>query len=184
MRLLSSLLLAGSLLLPAMAADLPRPAAEIKFVDHTGRTIQLSALKGKVVVIEYLLTSCPTCQANARLLSRLQTEFGAQGLVVLGIAIDEGAGQRLSQFISKTNANFSVGIQKDTEAREWLQFPVVARMMMPQLAFVDRKGMVREQHSAIEPWMADAVEETNIRALLKKLLAEPAGAAAKPAAKK
>jgi peroxiredoxin len=184
MRLLSSLLLAGLLLLPAMAADVPRPAAEIKFIDHTGRSVQLSALKGKVVVIEYLLTTCPTCQANARLLSRLQTELGPQGLVVLGIAIDEGAGQRLTQFIQRTGANFSLGIQKDTAAREWLQFPVMVRMTMPQLAFVDRKGVVREQHGAIEPWMAEAVEETNIRALLKKLLAEPAGIAAKPAAKK
>lgn len=183
MRLLWMAALAGAWMAPAMGADVPRPAPEIKFVDHAGRAVQLSALKGKVVVLEYVLTTCPACQASARLLTRLQTEYGSQGLVVLGLAIDAGAGQRLQQFLTKTGANFPVGVMDDMVAREWL-VPAVVRMMMPQLAFVDRQGVIREQHGAMDSWMGSAMEEQNIRALLKKLLAEPAGAAKKAVGKK
>ncbi len=168
----------------ADAANLPRPAGQLEFVSHTGEKIRLSDLKGKVVVIEFLLTHCPTCKDNARLLSRLQKEYGPQGFQVIGLAIDPGAGAKLQQFVGETGANFPVGVYGDIAAREYMQIPSVVRMMMPQIAIVDRKGMIRDQHGADDPWMAPAKEEQNLRTLLTKLLAEKSAAPAKAAPKK
>lgn len=174
-------ILALSVVSAAFGADVPRPAGPLRFVSSTGETVQISDLKGKVVVVEFLLTHCPTCQASARLLSKLQTELGPKGLQVVGIAIDEGAGPKLPDFIAKTGANFPVGVLPQNGAYDFLQIPIMVRLNMPQLAFVDRKGQVREQHGAEEPWMMQTVEESNIRALLTKLLAEKAPAKAAPA---
>jgi len=178
MRILLPALLGLCMLALLPAANVPRPATEIKFISQTGETIRLSELKGKVVVVEFLLTHCPTCKDNARLLGRLQRELDAKGLRVIGLAIDEGAGPKIPTFVSETSAAFPIGVLEHTKAQEFLQFPSVVRMMMPQLAIVDKKGVIREQHGADEPWMAPAMEETNLRKLIDKLLAEPAGAAA------
>ncbi|MBI5083800.1 MAG: TlpA family protein disulfide reductase [Acidobacteria bacterium] len=168
----------------AAAATLPRPAREINVVSHTGQVVKLSQMKGKVVVVEFLLTHCPSCKHSARLLAKLQAEYGPRGLQVIGLAIDEGAGPKLDAFVRETGANFPVGVYSSAAAYDYLEHSMITNMLMPQLAIVDRKGMIREQHGGADPWMAEAMEERNLRALLEKLLKEPAGAAMKKAAGK
>ena len=170
--LLALLLAAGTFCAGLGAATLPRPAGPIEFISHTGQPVKLADLKGQVVVIEFLLTHCPTCKNNARLLSSLHTEFAPDGLAVIGLAIDAGAGPKLIPFVRETNSNFPIGLMDENAARDFLQVPSVIRMMMPQLAIVDRRGNIREQHSAQEPWMADTVEEKNLRDVIRKLLKE------------
>ncbi|QOY89328.1 TlpA disulfide reductase family protein [Paludibaculum fermentans] len=183
MRLLSATLLAALCLSSAAVAEtLPRPAGEIKFIAHTGDTITLSALKGKVVVLEFLLTTCPHCQDTARKLAGLQKEFGPKGLQVIGLAIDENAGQNITGFVAKSGANFPLGVYDYMKSRAYLQIPDVMRMSMPHIAIIDRKGMIQVHHGAEEPWMADAAVEANLRADITRLLG-PAPAA-KPAPKK
>lgn len=186
MRILIAALLALCSLAPLRAANLPRPATEIEFTSQTGERIRLSELKGKVVIVEFLLTHCPGCKNSARILGRLQREFDTKGLRVIGVAIDEGAGPKIPGFVAETNAGFPIGVGSNAKALEFLQFPSIMRMMMPRLAIIDRKGNIREQYGADEPWMAPAIEETNLRKSITKLLAEPAGAtpARKSAAKK
>ncbi|MBI5281374.1 MAG: TlpA family protein disulfide reductase [Candidatus Solibacter usitatus] len=166
------------------AATLPRPAGEVSVVSHTGQVVKLSMMKGKVVVLEFLLTHCPSCKHSARLLAKMQSEYGSRGLQVIGLAIDEGAGPKLEAFVRETGANFPVGVYGNAAAYDYLQHPMITNMLMPQLAIVDRKGMIREQHGGNDPWMAEAMEERNLRAALEKLLKEPAGAAMKKAAGK
>lgn len=180
MRILLPALLGLCLLAPLPAATVPRPAGELEFVSQTGERIRLSELKGKVVVVEFLLTHCPTCKNSARVLGRLQRELDAQGLRVIGLAIDDGAGPKIPGFVQETSAAFPIGIYQQTAAQEFLQFPSVVRMMMPQIAIVDKKGIIREQHSGDDPWIGPAIEETNLRKVIGKLLAEPAGAPAAP----
>lgn len=184
MRVVFPALLGFCLLAPLPAANVPRPAAELQYISQTGEKIRLSELKGKVVVVEFLLTHCPGCKASARLLGRLQREYNDKGLRVIGLAIDEGAGPKIPGFVQETSAAFPIGVYDHTRAQEFLQFPSIVRMMMPQLAIVDRKGIVREQHGADESWMGPAMEETNLRKLIDKLLAEPVGAAVKAPVKK
>ncbi len=178
MRILLPALLGLCLLAPLPAANVPRPATEIQFISQTGEKITLSELKGKVVVVEFLLTHCGSCKGSARLLGRLQRELDSKGFRVIGLAIDAGAGPKIPGFVQETSAAFPIGVMEFTKAQEFLQFPSVVRMMMPQIAIIDKKGVIREQHGADEPWMSPAMEETNLRKLIDKLLAEPAGPAA------
>jgi cytochrome c biogenesis protein CcmG/thiol:disulfide interchange protein DsbE len=189
MRLAASLLLATAFLAGAVVAETPRPAGPLDIVSYTGQRIRLSDLKGKVVVLEFLLTYCPGCKHSAGILAQLQREYGPAGLQVIGLAIDDGAGPKIPQFVRETGANFPVGVLSNDKAHEYLQVPLMSRMMMPQVAVVDRRGMLREQHAGDDPWMAPAIEEMNLRKAIEKLLAErpgraPAQAAPKAAPKK
>lgn len=189
MRLATFVLLAAALVSSALAAEVPRPAGPVDFVSYTGERIRLSDLKGKVVVIEFLLTHCPGCKNSAGILANLQREYGPGGLQVIGLAIDDGAGPKIPQFVRETGANFPIGVYSNDKAHEYLQVSLMSRMMMPQVAIIDRQGMIREQHSGDDPWMAPAIEEMNLRKAIQKLLAErpgrtPAKAATKTAPKK
>ncbi|WP_321474504.1 TlpA disulfide reductase family protein [uncultured Paludibaculum sp.] len=180
MRILPAVL-AAALCLPLAAAaeTLPRPAGEIKFIAHTGDSIVLSALKGKVVVLEFLLTTCPHCQEMARKLSLLQRELGPKGLQVLGLAIDENAGSNLANFVSKSSAAFPIGVYDYIKSRTYLQIPDVVRMNMPHIAIIDRKGLIQVHHGAEEPWMSDQAAAANLRADITRLLGE-GGSTPKP----
>lgn len=185
MRAAALLLLAAGCFASLRAADVPRPAPPLQFVSHTGEMIRLSDLKGKVVILEFLLTHCPGCKNSAGILAKIQSEYGARGVQVLGLAIDDGAGPKIPQFIRETGANFPIGVYSNDKAHEYLQVSVMSRMMMPQVVMIDRQGVIREQHSGDDPWMSPAIEDMNIRKALAKLLAAaPAKAAPKASPKK
>src|SRR5271154_3951414 len=67
----------------------PRPAKEFVCSDQNGKRIALSSYKGKVVVVQFLSTSCSHCQAMSQMLTRLQAEFGPKGFQAIGVAFNE-----------------------------------------------------------------------------------------------
>jgi peroxiredoxin len=174
---------AAALALAAPLASAQRPAPPLQFVAANGAPVSLAALKGKVVIIEFLLTTCPGCQESARLLSKLQTEMGPQGLQVIGVAMDPEAPINMRDFVSRYATAFPVGMYGYTESRKWLQIPEHLRLMVPAIVVVDRAGMIREQHLGDDrPWVDN--KETNLRATLKTLLAQKGSPAKKSAAPK
>lgn len=163
-------------------AEIPRPAPPLKFVSHTGQQIDLAAYKGKVVLLEWLLTTCPHCQESSTLLSKLQREYGAKGVQALGVAIDDNAGPKLPDYVSRFATGFPVGALPHRMATSFLQASIMQPLMMPQIVIIDRMGMIREQYSGNDPWHTSA--EKNLRASIAKYLSQPAGAAKKGPSKK
>ena len=78
MKLIVGLLFTLGLTLQA-AAPVPRPAPEFKVHEPSGKDTMVSSLKGKVVVIQFLFTWCPHCQATAQWLSKMKAELGQIG---------------------------------------------------------------------------------------------------------
>jgi len=166
----------------AHGAQLPRAAPPLKFISHNGQQIDLASYKGKVVLLEWLMTTCPHCQESSRILSKIQTEFAAKGVQVLGVAIDAGAGQKLPDYVRKYATTFPVGVLPHTVATDFLQASVMAPLMMPQVVIVDRQGQIREQYAGDDKWHQQA--EKNLRSAIAKYAAHGAGAPAKRAAKR
>jgi thiol-disulfide isomerase/thioredoxin len=160
------------------AQNLPRPVIDFP-ITVAGGKLTPTQYKGKVVVVEILLTTCPHCQNSARLLTKLSKEYGPKGLEIVGAAINPNAD--VPGFIKMTGATFPVGTAPRENVLGFLEQSVMRpNLMMPQLVIVDRKGMVRAQFAGNDPFFQ--AEEANLRALLDKLIAE--GVAAQPAMKK
>ena len=68
----------------------PRKSPEFTIVEPSGKQTLLSSLKGKVVVIEFLSTTCPHCQQASMMFSRLYKELGPRGFQPLGVAFNTG----------------------------------------------------------------------------------------------
>jgi peroxiredoxin len=165
------------------AADVPRPAPATLFRTHDGSVIDLSKYKGKIVALEFLLTTCPHCQNTAQALQRMSQEYGAKGFQPIGVATNQMAHMLTAEFKQKFGITFPVGFTEHDTAVNWLQHPVMLTMYMPQLVFIDRKGTIRAQYPGTDKFFED--QENNMRKQIEQLLREPAaGAAPKPEVKK
>ena len=163
-----------------IAAEVPRQSPEFAFTLPGGQHDLLSKYKGKVVVLEFLFTTCPHCQQSATTLSKLQTEYGPKGLQVLGVAINSDPD--IAGFKRMYATTFPVGAATRDQAFVYLQQSIMSpNFYVPQVVFIDRKGVIRAQYGGTDPFLG-AQQETNMRGMIERLLAESGGG--QPAPKK
>ena len=106
----------SSLLLRAQANALHK-APELAFTIPGQGERLLSQYRGKVVGLEFILTTCPHCQIASHLMTRLQSEYGSRGFQALDLAInglDEGRSAKeadalVQGFSSTYQVGFPVG---------------------------------------------------------------------------
>lgn len=77
---------------------MPAPAFGLRALD--GKIVELSALRGKVVVLDFWASWCPPCVEKFPLLARLQEAHAARGLQVLAINT-EGDDARIRAFVGR-----------------------------------------------------------------------------------
>lgn len=171
---------------PLMPSDLPRRAPELAIQMSSGEQLLLSKYRGKVVVLEFLSTTCPHCQKASQVMNKLYKEFGPRGFQPLGAAFNPMAGMLVNDYVKQFALSFPVGSVTREQVYEYLQRSPIMMMTVPQIVFVDRQGMLRihKDSNIDQAWFQD--EEKNMReiidALLKEAPAKPP--AAKAAAKK
>lgn len=83
-------------------------------------------------------------------------------------------------FIQQFHPLFPVGMASEMGALQYMQISPVVRTFVPYIAFIDRKGIIREQITGGD--LSDGTQERVFRDIVVKLLAEPA-TPAKPKAK-
>src|SRR5271168_2308667 len=76
----------------------PRKAPELTITEAGGKQSLLSSYKGKVVALAFIFTTCPHCQAECGILTKLQGELGDRGFQPLAVAFNENAGMLVNEF--------------------------------------------------------------------------------------
>ena len=147
--LLSRLLVACisvSLLAPA---PVPRQSPELRFTSSSGEQRLLSSFKGKVLMIEFLLTNCPHCVRVSPTIIKLYGELGPRGFQPLGIAFDPGiSGQAVTNFVRLFKVTYPVGFTTSDNVDSYLGRAAVERFQVPQIVVIDRAGVIRAQSPA------------------------------------
>lgn len=173
-------------LAPLFAVEVPRKAQEFAIQLPDGSRKLLSDYRGKVVVLEFLFTTCPHCQHSSQILTKLQNEYGPKGFQALGVAFNPMSKMLIGDFVRDFRVGFPVGYAEREPVNAFLQNPPESSLHVPQLVFIDRRGVVR--HQSLPRNDTSTGVEANMRGVIEKLLAEPAAAAPKartaPARKK
>jgi len=115
-----------------------KPAPEFALESLDGKTIKLSDLRGKAVVVNFWATWCQPCRVEMPWFVELQKEYGPDGLVILGINADEDASKEdLDKFAKGMGVNYPVLLGKEEveQAYGGIQF-------LPVTVYVDRDGNV------------------------------------------
>jgi len=155
----------------ASAAEVPRRSPDFAINLTNGKQVLLSQYHGKVVALAFILTYCPHCQKTVTYLSSLQNEYGPRGFAVVASAIEDMAAMAVPDFIKRFQPPFPVGFSDRNAVLEYLQHPAMFRLMMPQLVFIDRTGIIRAQYSGEDKFLGDD-QEKNLRQQIESLLKE------------
>lgn len=134
------------------------PAAAPTFAsrDLDGREVSLTALRGKVVLINFWATWCGPCRAEIPDLIALQEKY-RDGLQIIGISQDEAPVDLVRRFVAAHHMNYPVVMSSpEIEAL----FPGVNAL--PTSFVVDRQSRIVQKHVGM---LAASVTEQETRAL-------------------
>lgn len=85
-------------------------AANFNLTDLNGNPLSLSALKGKVVLLDFWATWCPPCRAEIPHFVELYSAYKGKGLEVVGLSVDQGGPAGVTQFIKENSVSYPVAM--------------------------------------------------------------------------
>jgi peroxiredoxin len=180
---LTSIVLALVLATCALAqptAPVHRKSPEFTISQPSGKSILLSSLKGKVVVMEFLFVRSQHCVRVAVTLNKLQSELGSRGFEPVGIVFDapdptKTGGDLLASMVESFKLTYPVGYASSQAVDAYLGRTGNEMLAIPQLVVIDRAGVIRAMTGGkTDPQLED---ENSLRTLIDSLLKEkpPAG---------
>jgi cytochrome c biogenesis protein CcmG/thiol:disulfide interchange protein DsbE len=113
------------------------PEFELKVVNGKGRTLKLSSLEGKAVLVNFWATWCEPCKIEMPWLVRLQKKYRDQGLQIVGVAVDSPTEEAISDFAHKMHVNYPVVLGTDEVAGQYGGIEG-----LPKLFFINRSGTI------------------------------------------
>lgn len=97
------------------AANVIGKEVELALKDPFGNMQGLSALKGRIVVLNFWATYCIPCRAEMPELAAIQNEYAALGVQVVGASTDDVNDRaKVLQFVKETKVNFPIWLGATT----------------------------------------------------------------------
>jgi peroxiredoxin len=148
-----------------------RRAPGFCLIDSSGQWQDLADYRGKVVLVEFMQTTCPHCAAFSTVLNGLKLKYGEK-LAVLAIANPPDSPQTMTQFVNGHKLAYPLLLDQGQAAASYVRSPSVD---LPALYLIDGNGMIRNswQYNVLTK---DTFEGTGLTREIDKLLAAaPAG---------
>jgi len=129
-------------------------APDFTLQDLDGEPFHLKAEKGKMVLIIFTTTWCPSCRESIPMYREIYETYGQQGLVVVNVDIQEPA-DRLRQFVKKNRIPYRVLL--DHEGNVGMAYGIVG---IPALVLINQDG---EKISSDTPTIMQILEKVYTR---------------------
>ena len=141
----------------ALAADNPSPyvvekllgkkAPDFTLKDMGGRPSTLSANRGKVVLLVFWASWCPTGPQEFASLNRLYAKYKDRGLVILAVSSDKSLAAAKG-FLSQNPVSFTVLLDDKLTVSKQLY----RAFMIPMTFVIDKSGKIVNKHFGEQDW--------------------------------
>ena len=137
------------------------PDFSLKATD--GKTVTLSALRGRPVVIAFFASWCHPCEEELSVLERFQAEYAGR-LTVIGVSYQDLRSDSVA-FVERLHVTFPA-LLDDPDAPVGKRYGV---RELPQAVFIDSRGVVRGRiygetsRRALQPAISDLLAGRDVR---------------------
>jgi peroxiredoxin len=112
-------------------------APDFELASLDGHKVKLSDYRGKAVLLNFWATWCPPCKIEMPWFVELQKQYAKDGLVVIGVAMDDSEPQKISEFAHEMGLNYPVLLGTDQVSDDYgnVQY-------LPTTFYIDRDGRI------------------------------------------
>lgn len=147
----------------------PRPAEPFEGVSYDGRKVSLDGLKGKPAVLMFFSTDCPHCQRTALVVDPIYRSLRQQGFEIVGLSLNPTDNSGLREFARRFQASFPLTLSSRPEFSRIAGVSVMTRIYYPYLLFLDKNGVIQEEHQGSEQAWFDNLE-VNFQRAVERLM--------------
>jgi peroxiredoxin len=133
-----------------------------------GQKVKLSDYRGKAVLLNFWATWCPPCKVEMPWFVDLQKQYGKDGLVILGVAMDDSEPATIAKFAQDLGVNYTVLLGTDKVSDDYgdVQY-------LPTTFFIGRNGAVVDKLTGL-------LDRKDIEDDVKKALSTDSGTPLRP----
>ncbi|MBA2253575.1 MAG: TlpA family protein disulfide reductase [Chloroflexi bacterium] len=110
----------------------------VELVDLDERPVRLADLRGRPVWINFWATWCPPCQEEVPVVRAVFERHRVEGLVVLGISVQETSPEDVRAYASRYELAYTIGFDATSAI-----FKTYRIFGLPTHLFLDRDGVIR-----------------------------------------
>jgi thiol-disulfide isomerase/thioredoxin len=121
----------------------PSSLPEFNLPDLSGHQHNISQWRGKILVINFWATWCPSCLKEIPDFIALQQQYQARGLQFIGIALEEA--DPVNRYIATTNINYPILLGGDNGLALSNQLGNQADAV-PYTLVVNQQGLIMHRH--------------------------------------
>lgn len=143
-----------------MGNEIGALAPDFSLNDALGDPLQLSRFRGQVVLLNFWATWCGPCRIEIPWFEEFQTRYRDQGLVVLGLSLDDDGWKSVKPFADEQGIGYRLGLANDALIDAYGGLGA-----LPATYLIDRQGRIVIKHIGL-------VERREYEAEITRLLTE------------
>jgi thiol-disulfide isomerase/thioredoxin len=137
----------------AESHDVGAPAPPLSVKALSGKTIEVSSYRGKVVLLDVWASWCGPCKQELPMLDAMASRLHGRGIEVLAVSIDQER-ENVVKFL-RGRSRWALTVAHDPKGQ------IADRLQpdrMPTSYIIDRAGIIRYVNRGFQPSDADLIE--------------------------
>lgn len=127
--------------------------------DASGRSVNLSEFRGKVVLLNFWATWCGPCKVEIPMLNGLQQKYRDRNFTVLGVSLEDDGWNAVKPYLLTTHVNYPVLVGSEDVATRYHGLDSI-----PMTFLIDQSGRIAAVHVGL---CSRSEYEADLASLLK-----------------
>jgi len=128
-------------------------APEFSLTDLDGQTTEYSALRGRPVVLNFFISTCPWCQVEMPKLAEVYQRLSKVDIAVFGVAVDGDTVETARAFAAAKELEFPIAVDAQLPRAFGLE-------RVPAVVLMDDEGRVARIYQGSSEQLSGIVEQS------------------------